>query len=82
MYSQPSELGNGPHEINSLDIKDINMEIQNQWHCVPCIDISVPLILAAASNKSLGVIIHGGPVETTLPHLSIGAESSIVTPIW
>jgi hypothetical protein len=33
-------------------------------------------------NKWLGIIIHGRLVETTLPHLSIGAESSIVTPIW
>jgi hypothetical protein len=71
-----------PHEINSLDIEDINLEIQSQWHCFPCIDISMPLTLAATSNKWLGVTIHGGPVETTLPHHSIGAESSIVSPIW
>jgi hypothetical protein len=71
-----------PHEINSLDIEDINLEIWNQWHCIPCNDIFVPLTFAAASNKWLGIIIHGGPVETTLPHLSIGVESSIVTPIW
>jgi hypothetical protein len=51
MYLQPSELGNGPHEINSLDIEDINLEIQSQWHCIPFIDISVSLTSAAALNK-------------------------------
>jgi hypothetical protein len=70
------------HETNSLDIEDINMDIWSQWHYIPCINLFVPLTLAAALNKWLGIIIHGGPVETTLPHLSIGAESSIVTPIW
>jgi hypothetical protein len=70
------------YEINSPDIEDTNLEIQSQWHCMPCIDISVPLTPVASSNKWLCVIIHCRPVETTLPHLSISVESSIVTPIW
>jgi hypothetical protein len=62
-----------PHEINSLDIEDTNLKIQSYWHCIPYIDISVPLTSVVASNKWFGIIIHGGPLETTLPHLSFGA---------
>jgi hypothetical protein len=51
-------------------------------HCIPCIIVSVPLTLDVASNKWLGTIKHSGPVESTLPHVSIGAKISIVTPIW
>jgi hypothetical protein len=70
------------HEIDTLDIKDVDLEIQSQWHCIPCIDIPMLLISAAALNKCLGVIIHGWQIESTLPHLSIGVESSIVPSIW
>jgi hypothetical protein len=70
------------HEIDTLDIKDVDLEVQSQWHCIPCIDIPMLLTSAAAPNKGLGIIIHGWPIETTLPHLSIGAESSIVPSIW
>jgi hypothetical protein len=70
------------HEIDTPDIKDVDLEVWSQQHCIPCIDIPMLLTSATASNKWLGIIIHGWPIETTLPHLSIGAESYIVPSIW
>jgi hypothetical protein len=47
------------HEIDTLYIKDVDLEVQSQWHCIPCIDIPMLLTSAAAPNKGLGIIIHG-----------------------
>jgi hypothetical protein len=39
------------HEIDSLDIKDANLDVRSQLHYIPCIDIPMLLTFAAASNK-------------------------------
>jgi hypothetical protein len=39
------------HEIDTPDIKDVDLEVPSQWHCIPCIDIPMLLTSAAASNK-------------------------------
>jgi hypothetical protein len=39
------------HEIDTPDIKDVDLGVRSQWHCNPCIDIPMLLTSAAASNK-------------------------------
>jgi hypothetical protein len=39
------------HEIDTPDIKGVDLEVQSQQHCIPYIDISRLLTSAAASNK-------------------------------
>jgi hypothetical protein len=39
------------HEIDTLDMKDVNLEVRCQRHCIPCIDIPMLLTSVAASNK-------------------------------
>jgi hypothetical protein len=39
------------HEIDTPDIKDVDLEVQSQRHCIPCIDIHMLLTSVAASNK-------------------------------
>jgi hypothetical protein len=39
------------HEIDTPDIKDVDLEVRSQCHYIPCIDISMLLTSAAASNK-------------------------------
>jgi hypothetical protein len=39
------------HEIDTLDIKDVDLEVQSQCFCIPCIDIPMLLTSVVASNK-------------------------------
>jgi hypothetical protein len=39
------------HEIDTPDIKDVNLEVQIQWHCIPCTDIPMLLTSATVSDK-------------------------------
>jgi hypothetical protein len=39
------------HEIDTPDIKDVDLEVQSQWHCIPCIDIPMLLTSATALGK-------------------------------
>jgi hypothetical protein len=39
------------HEIDTPDIKDVDLEVRSQRHCISCIDIPMLLTSTAASNK-------------------------------
>jgi hypothetical protein len=70
------------HEINPPHIKDFNFDVDGQRHHVHSIDVPMLRISDASSNERLTVLIHGRPIESTLPHFYISAECSIVATIW
>jgi hypothetical protein len=39
------------HEIDTPDIKDVNLEVRSQRHCIPCIDIPMLLTSVTMSKK-------------------------------
>jgi hypothetical protein len=39
------------NEIDTPDIKDVDLDVRSQWHCIPCIDIPMLLAFAAALYK-------------------------------
>jgi hypothetical protein len=62
---------------NSLTLEKVPC---GEGHGISYTDVTMILTSWTPSHKILGILVHGGPKETTLPNFSIGTECSIVSP--
>jgi hypothetical protein len=70
------------HEVNAPYFKYFYLKVVVEGHCIPSCDVPLILALPAPPNEFFGVVIHGWPVESTLPDLGLCAEHSIMASIW
>jgi hypothetical protein len=70
------------HVVNPLDIEDFNLKIGGEGHGISCTNVTMLLTSWAPSHKILGILVHSGPKETTLPNFCIGTECPIVSSIF
>jgi hypothetical protein len=66
------------HEINAPHIKYFYLKVVVEGHCIPSCDVPLILALPAPPNEFFGVVIHGWPIESTLPYLGLCAKHSIM----